>query len=165
MAVDTLLADQPGGVNDYRWHVKDITSAPFSETIISLPLTDTTDLLFENTLASFADQQYEVWLEVDATNGCDAISQRDTITVFAAPPSEYIITSFSAGSTNCSPHTFDFEVTAATQASIPNPITDSYVWTVLDESDSSVLNSDTLLATNPNFSYTVDNTTTTIKLY
>lgn len=160
-AVDTLLVDQPGGVNDYIWHVKDITSAPFTEQTFSFPLADTTELLLENTLASFADQQYEVWLAVDATNGCDAMSQRDTITVFAAPPSEYVITNFSGGSTNCSPHTFNFEVTATTQSLGA----DDYVWTVFDEADSSVLDTYTIPAVNPIFNYTITNDTTTTQQY
>ncbi|WKN40544.1 PKD domain-containing protein [Tunicatimonas pelagia] len=160
-AVDTLLVNQPGGVDDYRWYIKDITSPPFAETVTSLPLADTTELLFENTLTSFANQQYEVWLEVDATNGCDAVSQRDTITVFASPPSEYIITNASGVSTNCSPHTFEFEVTAATQSLGA----DNYVWTVLNESDSSVLDTYTIPAATAQFSYTITNDATTIKQY
>ncbi|MEM9832526.1 MAG: PKD domain-containing protein [Bacteroidota bacterium] len=165
LAVDTLLVNQPpsgvASIDEYIWHVQDITTPSNPEETFSFPVADTTELLFENTLASFADQQYEVWLEIRATNGCDAVSQKDTITVFASPPSEYIISNFSGGSTNCSPHTFEFEVTAATQALGA----DNYVWTVLDESDSSVIYTETVAAPNAQFNYTITNDTTILKLY
>lgn len=158
-AVDTLLVDQPTAPTDYIWHVKNLDDN--SEQLFSYPLADTTELTFLNTLASFADQQYEVWLEVKASNGCDAVSQRDTITVFAGPPSEYIITNFSGSSTNCSPHTFELEVAAATQALSP----DEYVWTVFDEADSSIVSTDTISAIDPTYSYTVVNDEALIKQY
>jgi len=158
-AVDTLLADQPTAPTDYIWHVKNLDDN--SEQSYSYPLADTTELTFLNTLTSFADQQYEVWLEVKASNGCDAISQPDTITVFAGPPSEYTVTNFSGGSTNCSPHTFELEVTAATQALSP----DEYVWTVFDEADSSVISTDTISAIDPTYGYTLVNEEAFIKQY
>ena len=164
-AVDTLLVNQPpsgaASIDEYIWHVQDITTPSNPEETFSFPVADTTELLFENTLASFADQQYEVWLEIRATNGCDAVSQKDTITVFASPPSEYIITNFSGVITNCSPHTFEFEVTAATQALGA----DEYVWTVFDEADSSVIYTETIAAPNAQFSYEITNDTTIRKQY
>ena len=63
--------------------------------------------------------------------------------------------------TNCSPHTFEFEVTAATQALGA----DEYVWTVFDEADSSVIYTETIAAPNAQFSYEITNDTTIRKQY
>ncbi|MEQ9438484.1 MAG: PKD domain-containing protein [Cyclobacteriaceae bacterium] len=159
-AVDTLIADQPVGVSDYIWHVKDLMDNTVQQ--YSIAPANTFDLLtFENNLASYANQEYEVWLEIKAANGCDAISEPDTITVFAGPPAEYVITNLSGGDTNCSPRTFNFEATAATQSLSP----EQYVWTVFDEADSTVIHTQTILAPNANFSHTLTNDGPLVKQY
>ncbi len=151
--MNTLLADQPVGASAYVWHMKDLKTGTVTTTTVT-PAEDTfSPPPFANNQPGFADHAYEVWVTAQATNGCHASSAPVALTVFARPPADFMVTNLSGGDLNCSPRPYAFEVTAATQAYAP----DTYRWTITDVTDGSVVDEQTVVGSQPTFSYTLTN--------
>ncbi len=160
-SVDTLLADQPAAVNAYLWHIKDLKTGTENITTANPPADFWTAPAFVNTQSSLIDHVYEVWLEAESVNGCSAVSDTATVTVYPAPTSAFVITNLQGGDNNCAPRNYQFQVAAATQSLSPA----TYQWTILDETDSSLVADVTLSGNNPDFDYTLDNDTNIAKKY
>lgn len=159
-SMNTLIADQPAGVSEYEWFVRDLSTNIVTSQVIS-PGADTYSYTFTNDLPNIQDHEYEIWVEASTTNSCDVISQPDTIRVFSGPQSDFEILNLSGLDTNCSPRTYDFRVSS----SVRNLNPDAYIWRILDLDDSTLVNETTLSGTEPNFSYTLLNETNTVKKF
>ncbi len=159
--IDTPLSSQPVSINAYIWHVLNLKTGT-ENTFNVAPTAGTFNAPdFVNNQITAIDHLYEVWLEAVPGNGCPAISERIIITVFPGPTSEFNITNLLGTENNCSPRNYQFQVTAATQALIP----DAYHWTILDESNQSVVVDQTISGMEPNFSYTLLNEGANTKKY
>ena len=161
LQMNTLLADQPVASTEYTWYVRDMKTGAVITTTVS-PAEDTfsPDPLV-NSQPGFTDHSYEVWVAASSANGCDVISEPTILTVFANPPSDFVITNLSGGDLNCSPRPYAFEVTAATQAHLP----DTYTWTILDELSGDVVDEQIVAGTQSNFSYTLTNDSVTARQF
>ncbi len=151
--MNTLLSDQPVGSSAYVWHVKDLRTGTTTTTTVSPAENTFSPPLFVNNQPGFADHAYEVWMTAQALNGCAVSSDPTTVTVFARPPADFMVTNLSGGDLNCSPRPYSFEVTSATQAYNP----DSYHWTITDAADGSLADEQTVVGSQPTFSYTLTN--------
>ncbi|WP_277480248.1 PKD domain-containing protein [Catalinimonas alkaloidigena] len=157
---NTLLTDQPTGIDSYIWYVKDLKTNVVYNTIVS-PAEDNFTTSFLNTQTSYANHEYEIWLEAKASNTCDVISDTLTIMVYAGPPSEFSITNLSGLDANCAPRTYDFRVDARTRTLNP----DLYHWEIMDLADSSIVHQTTEPGTEPTLSFTLHNETKIRKKY
>lgn len=158
--MNTMLNDQPTGINSIEWFVRDLSTNTITSELIN-PAEDTFRYVFINNLPNLQNHDYEVWVSVDAANGCDIISQPDTISVFSGPQSNFDILNLSGLDANCSPRTYDFRVAA----DVRNLNPDEYIWRILDLEDSTLVNETVLAGSEPNFSYTLVNDTNRIKKF
>ena len=153
LRMNTPLAAQPVGSSAYVWHVKDLKTGAVTTTPVSPAEDSFSPPPFLNNQTGFADHLYEVWVTARATNGCEVNSDPLTLTVFAHPPADFMVTNLSGGDLNCSPRPYSFAVSAATQAYAP----DTYRWTITDATDGSVVDERTVVGSQPTFGYTLTN--------
>ncbi|WKN31260.1 PKD domain-containing protein [Porifericola rhodea] len=157
---NTLIADQPTNVASYVWYTRNLKTNNVSSTIIS-PAQDSFSATFDNTQSSFVDHEYEVWLEVKAVNGCSVSSAPVKITVQPGPPSNFSITNLSGLDSNCAPRLYKFKVDASTRTLNP----DTYHWEVLDLSDSSIVDQQSISSSLSDYSITLLNDSRIRKKY
>ncbi len=159
-SMSTLLADQAAAVDSYEWFIRDLSTNTVSSQLLNPPL-DTFSHVFNNNLTNSQNHEYEVWVEVNAANSCNAISLTDTIRVYAGPESAFEILNLSGLDINCSPRTYDFRVASAVRNLNP----DQYTWRILDLEDSTLIYETTLAGSQSVFSYTLVNETNSVKKF
>ncbi len=157
---DVAVANQPVAVDQYIWHIKDLKTHTQSATTVA-PADTFTPPAFVNTQSAPINHTYEVWLEADASNSCNVISDTITITVYPAPSSEFTVTNSSGADANCSPRTYTFEVTAATRALSAQ----KYHWKIIDTASGAVVVTEEKAGNDPLYSATLNNTESTVKRY
>ena len=158
--MDTNIASQPTPVSSYKWFIRDLRDNTLDSILVS-PAIDSLEYTFTNEQNSFIDHEYEIWVEAEGTNGCDAVSSPQLISVFSGPPSEFVVLNQSGLDANCSPRTYDFRV--ATNTRNFNP--DAYQWEIVNLEDSTTVTDSLLVGSESFFSYTIENNSNRRKLF
>jgi gliding motility-associated-like protein len=160
LAMDTDLGSQPAQVDRYQWFIRNLRDNTLDSIMVN-PAADSLEYTFTNNQTSFIDHEYEVWVEAEGNNGCNAVSAPQFIKVFSAPPSEFIVLNQSGLNTNCSPRTYDFRVATNTRDFYP----DTYQWKIVNLEDSTTITDTLVVGTESFFSYTLENYSNQRKLF
>ncbi len=158
--VDTLLVNQPMAITQYVWHIIDHLTGTVNSYMVDPPQDSFTAIPFTNDRTDNQAHTYSVQLEAITANGCNRMSEPDTITVFPNPGSGIIIPNLSSADRNCSPRNYQFRANKATRDLYPG----SYRWTILDE-DSIILVDSIIVGTNPDFSQILSNNEIMVKSF
>ena len=159
-SLDTLLTNQPVGITKYIWHISDHYTGTVTTYEVDPPQDSFTAPPFTYDRSDNQLHTYGVQLEAITTNGCNRISEPDTIRVYPNPGSGFVITNLSSADKNCSPRNYAFRANKATRDLYP----DSYHWMIEDE-DSNIVVDTTIVSSDPDFSQVLTNDNILVKSF
>jgi gliding motility-associated-like protein len=152
------IAGQPDVIDRFVWEVDARQGLGFQPIATQRPTDPGFGPVFTAKFQNLTtnNKVYDVRLRVFTVSGCDRAATGQVVTVFPGTSSGFSELNYSPFNLNCSPQMVDFKVDAQTQSLNPT----DYQWKVSDDSG---LVFQTSTGTNPAFSYSFSNMTSSFK--